>query len=187
MRKLIFASLLLLLIAISAAAGSNFGYLFSRDGNTIISGNIDVDRILSVNKRFGAPYLWARVDGRQYLITDAATLNQAEAAFAEVNAFRAENERLDRKMDPLEEREEELEERIDRITDAAEDDGEPIDRGQLNRLRAELREVARQLRDLEREEERIDRRTDALADAAEKKLQGIIERAIDRGLARSVR
>jgi hypothetical protein len=188
MRKAILITLLLLLAVSSVAAGPSrgFSYVFSRDGHSIMSGNVDLRHVLAQKDRWDAPFLWARIDGREYLTQDSTVIAEARAAFREVEVLHVNYERVHHKMRPLEERESMLEERIDRIRDRDEEDDEDVDRSKLAELERELEIVARQLRALEQEEERIDEREEALTAVAEKKLRGIIDRAIDRGVARRV-
>jgi DNA repair exonuclease SbcCD ATPase subunit len=184
MRRIVLASLLLLAAATFAGPSAGFSYMLSRDGNSIISGNVDIRRIESMHGRWDVPYLWARIDGREYVTHDAGVMAEARAAFAEVDALHVQYQKIHDRMRPLERREEKLEDRIDSITDAHSDDGADIDEEELARLERELETVSRQLRALEEEEERIDEREEQLTAVAEKNLRAIIDRAIARGVAR---
>jgi DNA repair exonuclease SbcCD ATPase subunit len=190
MRRIVFVSLLLL--ALTASGAGSFSYLYSRDGNSIISGNIDVDRLLQINKRFPAPFLWARIDGKQYLIRDKTTLARVTAAFRDVDALHVEHERIERRMRPVEQREEELEDEMDGLSDALSDrdDLSRAERARMERrldeLTALIEPVQRQLRDLEREEEKLDQREEKLTAIAEREVQELVEDAIRRGLASRV-
>lgn len=186
------ASLLVLLLALTAPAADKFSYLFSRDGNTVISGNLDVDRLLSINKRLPAPYLWARINGREYVIRDKATLALATDAFRYTDAAHAEHERLEAKMRPIEQREDELEDEMDDLSDDL-SDRDDLSRAERDRMERRIQElerliepIRRQLRALEAEEEKIDQREEKLEAVAEKELREIIDGAIRRGLAERV-
>lgn len=188
MRRALFA--LSLLLAVTASA-LDFTYVMTGDGNAIISGgNLDVDRVISLGGRLGNRVIWARIDGEQYLIRDAATYAQARAAFRDADALHAETQALRDRMDPLEERERKLERQIDRIGDDLSDRPEDFTAAERRQMKQRLEELERQigpvqeeLRKLEDEEERIDEREEVLVDAAEKKLRQIIERAISSGVA----
>lgn len=186
MRRTIFASLILL--AFTASAGS-FSYILSHDGNKVISGNLDVDRLVRINERLHAPYLWARVNGREYVIRDKATLALATAAFRYTDAAHAEHERLEARMRPIKQREDEIEDEMDDLSDDL-SDREDLSRTERDRMERRIQELERllkpvrqQLRALEAEEEKIDQREEKLEAQAEKELREIIDSAIRRGLA----
>jgi chromosome segregation ATPase len=188
MRRALFAFSLLFAFAASAL---DFSYVMTGDGHAVISGgHLNVDRVVSLADRLGNRVIWAKIDGEQYLIRDAATYAQARAAFRDTDELHAEASALRERMDPLEEREEKLERQIDRITDDLSDrpdDFSAAERRKMEQRRDELERqiepVQDELRKLEEEEERIDDREEVLVAAAEKKLRQIIERAIASGVA----
>lgn len=182
MRRILLASLLVG-SALTAAARDRFNYMINIDGNTVISGT-SVRMIESLVDKYPSPFVWVRRNGEEYLIRDTATLAEAKAAFRHSDALHREHTRLSAKMRPLEDREEELDEEIDSITDRDEDDHVRIDEARLETLRREMKSLRQELRQLEREEERLDQRADELSAEAERELERIVDRAIAKGLAR---
>lgn len=189
MRRLILASLLLLSHA-HAASALDFSYILSTgEGHPVISGLMDFRFLKNVKGDWGDRFLWVNMKGKQYLILDAATLAEARQAWAPADALHVECQRLDARMDPVEDRERELERKIDRIGDdlSDRDDLSRAERArmeqQLEELERQMEPVRRELEQLEQEEERLDQREEVLERAAEVKLRQIIERAIARGAA----
>lgn len=82
------AVLILLLLCATALAGpkSNSFILLMPDGNTTtMSGNVkDIERVAKLHQPHER-LLWARVDGREYIVRDPATLDQFEAIWKPVN------------------------------------------------------------------------------------------------------
>jgi hypothetical protein len=78
MRKLC----LLLLLAVPLFA-DDFSYIYMRDNvQRMHNGNVSFQDAIRTMKRFkGKDVLWARVDGRDILIEDAATLDQVAELF----------------------------------------------------------------------------------------------------------
>jgi uncharacterized membrane protein YccC len=173
----------LLLIAVSAAAGQRFWYVYSRGSgsrSTISHGNLD--DVLRLQKRFTGAYLWAMLDGREYLIRDRAALDEVQRAAAPVEVLGSEQRALNEKMKPFERREERLDQQIDAISDHDEDEM-PETRARLRELESQLRDVERQLRQYEHEERRLDQREDALDRQFDDEVRRIVERAIRSGTA----
>ena len=190
MRRLL--ALLLLLAAaltLSARSGSGLSYMFRRGDSQIISGNLPIDGLGRLADRYKGDFLWARVDGREYLIRDAATLAAARGAFLEVDAFHARYHGIHEKMKPVERRHRSLERQIDDLGDTLSDDDD-LTRAQraemeakLAKLEAEMKPVQAELQRLETQEEKLDREMEPLEEAAERRLEEIILDAILRGLA----
>jgi chromosome segregation ATPase len=190
MRRTTLAFLLLLALAASA---DEFSYMLSRDGTTIISGNVDISHIERINGRLDPPYLWARRGGKEYLIRHVPTLAAAQAVFRDSDGLHAEYERLRARMEPVEQQENDIEEEMDDLSDdlSDRDDLSGTQRSQMEKrveeLERRLGPVRKQLRALEAEEERLDAREEQLTAAAEKKLRDVIDRAIASGLAQPAR
>lgn len=183
------AAIAFLLLLTTAAVADDFSYVFTRTGQALISGNLNLDSVLALRKRYDGDYLWARRNGRTYLIRDARVIAEARAAFADADALHVEYESIAARMRPLERREEKLEEQIDRIGDAI-SDGEmddPAMEAKLRELHEQLKPVARELRSLEAEEERLDAREEKLVEVAERELRRIVDRAIANGTAERLR
>lgn len=186
MRRTLVLLPLFILLAVTAGARDDFRYALVEADHNTITGHIDVSRIHELQRWPGA-YLWAQFDGRQYVIRDKTVLAEARAAFREADVLHDEYERLTARMRPLDRKQDALEDQIDEISDRDDEDLTAADEDKLADLRKQLKAVEKQLRVLEAEEERLDEREEVLTAVAEKKLRGIIDRAVDRGLAERVR
>jgi len=180
----------LLAVAVSAFGGGRraFTYVYARGGGsstTITHGSLD--DMLRLQKRFSGAYLWARVDGNEVLIRDAAVLAEVARAARPMEALNPEYEALHKRMRPLERREERLDDELDALSDADDDDRTNRDAERIRALRSQLRDIERELREYERQEERIDRRQEALERVFEEELELIVKRAIRTGVAERVR
>lgn len=184
MRQL--ATLLLLVTALAAHAEDGFTYIYRPDADANakalhLRGSISaLDRVLK--KLQTGPYLWVRLDGREFVIRDPAVLAEVKKTFAPLDAFEHQQRALNRKMDPLERRAEALEEQMDRLTDT--EDGLSVEEEErLRVLERQLRAAQRELHPLEEQERELDRREEALEAVAEEALQRVVERAIRAGAA----
>ena len=192
MRKTI--ALLLLAAAVplglSLTADEKMSYIFKRgDRAYIVTGNAIIHNIGKMTSRFEGDYLWARLDGDEYLIRDNAVMDEARKAFLQLEANQAEYHVIEAKMRPVENRYDELEEAHDKLSDRLGDDDD-LTASERRTIETRLRELEQkmkpleaQLRELEREEEKFDDKQEVLEEAAEKKLEEIIRRAIARGAA----
>jgi len=185
MRRTILISLLTL-AALTAGAKQRFSYMYSsgKDTYTISSGS--VQEIVRIHKRFSGEYLWARLDGRDYVIRDPAVLAEVRRVSSDLKALEPDQRALHTKMKPLERKQEKLEDEYDALADKDEDDETTVDRERMRELKAQLRDVERQLRVYEREESRLDRRSEELDKVFEEAVQKIVERAIRTGTASRV-
>lgn len=184
MRRLI----LILLLALSVSAEQRFSYVYTKDsaGNwTIARGN--VDDIVRLKKRYNGAYVWARVDGREYLIRDAATLDEVRRAAGPLQELEPQQRSIARRIKPLERQQEKLEDELDELTDR--DDDERLtaaEHARIRDLRSQIRELERQLRPLEQEERQIDRREEELDRVFDDEIERIVKRAIRLGTAERV-
>ena len=189
MRRTKLALLLLPLLALTASA-ADFRYILSRDGHSVVSGNVNIHHVGRLVEQWEPPYLWASRKGKDYLIRDAATLARAHAAFSDSHALHAEAERLRKRMRPVEDLESDLEHEIDDLEDDL-SDRDDLSAAERRRMQTKVEElerrlapVRRQLRELEAEEERLDQREEAVTALAEKKLRDLVDQAITSGVAR---
>jgi hypothetical protein len=183
MRRMI----LLLLLALPLFAADRFSYVYSRpEGSDTISRG-SLEEVVRLKKHFGnGAYLWARLDGTEYMIRDAAVLDEVRVALRPLDALRPQQRSLQAKMHPLEQREERLESEMDAITDRR-DDGERMsadDEARLDDLRRDLRDVRRELRVYEAEERTLDRREDELDKVFDAEIERIVRQAVRSGAAR---
>lgn len=187
MRRTFFLSLLAL-AALTAGAKQRFSYVYAvGDGNTTISSGW-VNDIVRVNQRYSGEYVWARLDGREYLIRDAALLAEVRTASAARRELEPEERALRAKMKPLERKQNKLEREYDELADRDEDDEAltATERDRMRDLERQIREVERELRVYEREEEKLDRREDELDEIFDGQMKRIVERAIRAGTAERV-
>jgi septal ring factor EnvC (AmiA/AmiB activator) len=186
-------AILLLLAAALPLAASDMSYIFKRgDRQYIVTGNLSVHNIGSMTRRWSGDYLWANLDGREYLIRDDATMTEARKAFAQVEANQVEYHAIEAKMRPIEKKHDELERSADKLSDRLGDDDDltASERRQmetrLRELEQQMKPLEAQLRELEREEERFDEKQEKLEEVAEARLEEIIRRAIRQGVAERV-
>lgn len=187
---------LLLVITFIAAtlaltASEKMSYIFKRgDRSYIVTGNMNINNIGSLTKRWSGDYLWAKINGREYLIRDNATMDEARRAFVHVEAIQDRYHALEAKMRPVERRHEVLERQHDELSDSLSDEPEDYtaaERREMERkiraLEEQMRPLEAELRILEKQEEVLDDKQEVLEEAAEKKLREIIRQAIARGVA----
>ncbi len=180
--------LLILLLALTASAGQRFSYVYTRDSAsnwTIARGN--VDDIVRLKKRYNGAYVWAQVDGREYLIRDAAVLDEVRRAARPLEALEPEQRSIDRRIKPLERQQEKLEDELDDLTDKDDDEAlTAADHVRIRELRSQIRDLERQLRPLEQEERQIDQREEELDRVFDDEVERIVRRAIRLGTAERV-
>jgi DNA repair exonuclease SbcCD ATPase subunit len=184
MRRLI----LLLLLAVTASAGDRFPYVYSRDSSkhwTISRGN--VEDIVRLTKRYSGAFVWARVDGREYLIRDAAVLDEVRRAARPLEELEPAQRSIERRMKPVERQQEKLEDELDQLTDKADDEAlTAADHARIRDLRSQIRDLERQLHPLEQEERQIDEREEELDRVFDDEVERIVKRAIRLGTAERV-
>src|SRR5688572_30353845 len=154
MRKLL---LLLALLAVTASAAdrSRFSYIYKEGEHTHIRNSaMDIEQIVRMSKRWQGNYVWLRLDGKSWLIRDAAVLAEVRGAFAEMHALEPTMRAAAAQRSQYEDRMEPLEKKLDRLRDRDEDEGE--------RDEKQIRELERRLEAIEREYESVERRADAL-------------------------
>jgi DNA repair exonuclease SbcCD ATPase subunit len=178
--------LFILCTVVIAGAKDRFAYSYhrGREGTvTMMHGSLD--EWLRLKDRLGSGrYLWARLDGREYVIRDEDTLDALDEQFKPHRALYREIEKLNAQMEPIERRIDRLEDEYDRLSNA-QDDGEltPDQKARLRELYRLLKQAELELRvfedrerELERREEEVDRHIDAAVRAA-------VEKAVRTGKA----
>ncbi len=181
-------------ILVSDRAGD--AYVLSR-GDHWSSTNASLEACRAVQRRFSGEFLWVRRAGKEYLIRDRRTIDEAQSLFAPLRQLDPERAALERRQSRLEadeaaldRKQEKLERELDRLSDDSElRDEEPV-RRRLESRQRELESRMRALEDREREleavERSIDRREDDLEEKAERELWRLIDGALDGGLAQSL-
>ena len=182
------ALLFTLLIALSTGADSRFAYSYQRgsdDGVSIMRGNLD--EWLRIKRTLGpGPYLWARLDGREYVVRDAGFLGELEDTFKPHRELDRELRKLTAQMEAHERRIDRLEDEIDDIRDR-DDDLSSADEARLRVLESELREAERALRPLEQRERELERREDEIDRRVDAALEELVKKAVRDGIARPFR
>lgn len=164
--------LLLAALALTTAAGWRRGdaYILHAGPTDVTMMSVSVDDLMKLRDRLGhGSYLWVRLAGREWMIRDEATLRQATALWAPVEALKPEEREVN-----AEER------RLDKRIDAIEDGKATAEPGELARLRERYRTVERRQREL-------DQRSEALEKVSEAKLRDLVEEAIRDGRAEEMR
>jgi protein subunit release factor A len=151
--------LLSLLLATTTVTNGNFPYLFQRaNGSTSMRMNGRLDDSLAhaknLRSRFKGGFIWARKDGRQYVIQDPAILAEAEKIFAQL-------ERVAENLKPYQAQ--------IRAIEAGGGDEEAME--------AELEKVERAM-------ERIENELEKLEAPAERRFEQLVIRAIETGKAK---
>jgi hypothetical protein len=186
MRRLILISLLVM-TALSVSAKQRFSYVYTRGSSAHISiSKGSLEEILRLRKRYSGAYLWARIDGLEYLIRDAATLDEVRRAGSGLEALEPEQRALHNRMKPLERKEERLEDELDGLYDDDDEIHTVAERSRIRELEVELRAVERELKAFEKDEERLDRREEALERVFDAEVERIVERAVRKGVAERV-
>jgi len=203
-----FGALLLgCMMAPAAAAGQSKGtvlvsdcagdaYVLARGGHWS-STNESLEALRAVQRRFSGEFLWVRRAGKEFLIRDRRTLDEAQSLFAPLRgldperaALEPRQSRLGSKQAALDREQEKLERELDRLADDSESSGEESARKGLERRQRELEARMRALEGEEREldavEHSIEEREDELERKAEAELWRLIDRSIASGLARPV-
>lgn len=191
MRTRLIALALLGCAALVITAKPRIEYIYKRSGSmhTRISGSFD--RIGEVARRYHGEFVWLRMDGRNYLIRDAATLAEVRSTFRPVEELEPSLREVERRLKPFEQEMEQVEERIDelgdsldddRLTDATRDDVEDKIRDAETKMRA----IEDKARVIERELERLEQESERRETIAEKKFEELVVRAVRQGIAERV-
>lgn len=191
MRSRIFAFFILstVLLALAAAGSDRLSYIFKRGDRQQMRVNGTVDSAVRLAKKWDGDFIWAKQDGREYMIRDAAVLAQADDAMRELEAFEPAMREAEKKMKPFEDRLEEIEDRADELSDKLGD--EDLRDSERNAIEAKLHEVEAQMHTIEQsmhvveqQMETVERQMDAREEAAERTLVQVIENAIRSGVAK---
>jgi len=177
-------ALLALFLAVAAGAEDRFTYIYRPDVHARalhLRGSIaDLEHVQE--KLRTGPYLWVRLDGREFVIRDSAVLAEVAKAFAPLDALNREQRALERKVEPFEARAERLEEQVDRLSDS-EEELSAEDERRLRDLEQQLREARHELQPFEKDVRELERREVSVERVVEEAVRGIAARAIRQGIA----
>jgi len=196
------ATLGALLLTGSAALGESASdaYILS-EGNTSWCTSASVRDIEAIHARVAGRFLWARRAGKEYLVREPGTLDQALSLFAPLRQDEPEREELHRKQarleaerDALENQQQTIEEDLEITSD--EDDRtdrsaeRAAERRSLEKRRQEveghLARLDEREAELDAEEQAADARDDARQAEVEAGLWRLIDQCIASGVARPV-
>ena len=179
-------------VATLLTAGNRMSYFYKRGdiGMSRISGSLD--QIGKISRQYGSEFVWVSINGREYVIRDAATLAEVRAAFRDVEALHPEERAIERRLKPLEDELEEIEDRVDDAGDRLGDDDDLSDaerealEEKLRVAEREMRDLEQRMRPIEREQERLEKESERREKIAERQFEKIVERAIAKGIAKRV-
>lgn len=185
MRPSILAAFALLLAA-SPLVALDFSYVLLHGKNdTLISGG-GLEEAIRVSERFpGQTLIWARFGGHEYVIRDASVLARIETAFKPLRALSAEQQRLQIRMRPVENRVDRLEDEADALTDLERE----LTRDEERRLREidlALEKLHPELRALSHEERRLDEKEEALEEIFDAEVERLVRQAVRDGKGRRI-
>lgn len=190
MRKLA----LVLLLALSASAADRFAfpYIYKSRGTAHMRSSGDLDKMVKLSKRWSGDFVWLRKDGQGWLIRDAAVMAAVRTAFADMHALEPRLRAAEERRHPYELKMEDLEKRMDRISDQLGDD-ETLTAATRRSLETRLRALETEFESLERDARGIERDAEALEDEmerlekiAERKFEQIVLGAVAQGRAERV-
>jgi DNA repair exonuclease SbcCD ATPase subunit len=179
----------LLLTAVSAFA-REYTYVYTQgDHSRSVITRGSLENVLRVRRELSGTYIWVVRDRHEYVIRDPGILGEVKKAFGPLEAFSPQQEALRAKMHPVERRADAIEREMDRLYDRDEDDDAltAAEEDRLRQLERRFREIEVELRQYEREESRLDDIEERLEEEFEAKLDKLIDRAFDQGLAQRLR
>ena len=157
-------------------------YVLSRAGGDS-NMNASVDDLETLRSRFSKDFLWFRRNGKEYVISDPAVIDQAERCFDALRPLRPQQEALADRDRVLDREEEALDREHDALVDEDHATREAGSDERRRDIEKQLRAIREQQRDLEKEERIFDERQEALEKVAEARLDLLIDDALRRGLA----
>lgn len=167
-------------------------YVLSREGHWS-STNESLEGLRAVQRRFPGEFLWVRRFGKEFLIRDPRTLEEAQSLFAPLRgleperaALKPRQSRLESKQAALDREQEKLERELDRLADDSESSGEESARKGLEHRQRELETRMRALEGEQRELDAVEHSIDEREDDLEKKAEAELWRLIDRSIAGAV-
>ena len=164
--------LLLAFLALTTGAAWRRGdaYVLHAGKTNVTMTSVSIRELPALLRRLGdASYLWVRLGSREWLIRDEALLREAAALWAPIEALRPEQDELGAE-----------ESRLDKRIDAIEDGKAKAEPGELARMRERDAVVSRRQREL-------DERSEAMEKVVEAKLRQVIDEAIRDGRAKELR
>jgi DNA repair exonuclease SbcCD ATPase subunit len=169
MRRLLLIAVALMMLASSKPRMD--GYILSASAdNVTFSGGVDFSYFKTFRERHPGKVLWARRNGREYVVRDETLIMRAQALFAPQAALAPEQEAISREEEALDREEERLE-------DAA---NTAENRRRLDEVRAKQAKLAEREQALDEREEEIER-------IAERELWKLVDAAIKSGAATAAR
>lgn len=191
-RLIALALLVSAVVLTTATAKDRFTYIYRRGDSSItrISGSVDQIGKM-VKKSYGNEFVWLRMNGRAYVIRDAATLAEVRNAFRHLEEMEPSMREVERRLEPFERELEKIEDRVDELGDSLDDDrlsdsARDAIEDKLRDAEEQMRAVEAKIRPVEQELERLEKESDRREEIAEKQFEGIVERAVRQGVAERV-
>jgi hypothetical protein len=163
-------------------------------GETSYVTGMDIDDFVALRRARTGDFLWFRLDGKRYLVTDAGVLDAAREALRPTDPLRRERDALEVRLKPYEAREEEIDrddDALDDAEDALDDRDDPAERDHIETRRHQLEEQRRilrsEMRALDEEERRLDTREREVEVVVDAEVERLVDDALRRGLAQPVR
>jgi chromosome segregation ATPase len=185
----LFAFLLSVMVAGVLSAGDDrMSYIYKHGGSSSMRIGGSWSNLGAVTKKYGDEFVWVRLSGRSYVIRDAATLAEVREAFREVTAMEPSMREVERRLKPYEQQMETAEEHVDALGDRLDDESlsdsarESIE-AKLRDAERDLAAIEKQMSGIEREMETLEKEEERREAIAEDRFEGIVERAIRRGVA----
>ena len=177
------------LLCAFALLASDAWILFHSEENVTMSGDLsDLPAAQRLYKKFGPHYLWFRLAGKSYVISDGKVLQQADATAAsdrKVDAKEKELDAADAELDRQQEKLDRSEAQIDAWQDSGARDPKLHDaRAQVSRAQ---REVGREQERVGKEQEKLGKVQEAQSKKMEQKMAELIAAALRDGTAKEVR
>lgn len=182
MKRLALTAALCLCAVAAAAKQRQNGYILHLDARRQVS-SLDLESYVTVDKSLRGAVLWVRRDGRRYEIRDASILERAAEALRPVTAIDDEYAAFERRARPVYDEEEDLDRQIDAIEDGGDRDR---DETRLADLRAQRSDLRGRLREVGAEDRELDAKQEAADAGFDRFIAGLIDEAMQQGLARPI-
>lgn len=181
----------MLCTAITTSAKSRFAYSYHRGtmGDVSVMHG-DLQPFLRYQKALGpGRYLWAGLDGREYLIRDANVLDDLDELMKPYDELHREMKALRDEMKPVESRFERLERELDHLSDRHGDynDLSSAEKARMRELRVELRAARNEVRPFEERERALEAREEAIEEGVDTAIEALVKKAVRNGIAERFR
>jgi chromosome segregation ATPase len=183
--------LLTLSTALTAGAESRFEYSYHRGTRGDVSMMYgDLHPFLRYQKALGrGRYVWARLEGREYLIRDAMVLDGLDDLLKPYDELHRQMDTLADEMEAVERRFERLEQELDDLSDRHSDykDLSSSEKARMRDLHVELRAARNKLRPFEERERALEKQEEAIEKVVDDAIEAMVKKAVRNGIAERFR